>query len=289
MDISVYLLDIVAVKHKIMLIMTDPVPIEVQKLLRSYERAMGLTCCFRSMGQAWQNPEPAVKGRMLLHLSSFCVPVRVTQMPACRRCDADHLHEDFSDPSLPRVRTCHAGADEILIPLHWQNQLVLMVFFGQFRLTKDQPKSLALWPKARVNHALQLSGALQSHLLVIYQKRLARQPRASDPRIAQVMDWLNSNLPQDPSLDALATLLCVSPTWASHLIRQLAGKSYTQLKDQVRLQRAQDLLSTSTLKMAGIATQLGMEDANYFSRFFKTKAGMTASEYRRIHQLPPEI
>ena len=267
--------------------MTDQIPIDIQKLLRSYERAIGLTCCFRPLQRVWQQPEPSVGGRMLLHLSPFCVPVKVPRLSACRKCDADQLHEHFANPSLPLVRTCHAGADEILIPLHWQNQLVLMVFFGQFRRAKDQPKSLPLWPKARILHALQLCAALQSHLLMIYQQRLARQPSPTDPRIAQVTDWLNRNLSQDPSLDALATFLCVSPTWASHLIRQLTGKSYTQLKDQLRLQRAKDLLSGSTLKMTSIAAQIGLEDANYFSRFFKIKTGMTASKYRQIHQLPP--
>lgn len=264
--------------------MSQNEPQTLTRLIRSYERAMGLSCCFRPTNRIWYEPEPVLRGRIRLHVTSFCVPVRASQMPACRRCDASNLHEDFATPSKPLVRTCHAGADEILIPVHWQSQLVLMVFFGQFRHCESQPAQLPIWPQARINHALNLASALQSHLLTIYQKRLASQPRPTDARLQSVMDWLNNHLAKDPSLDELADFLCVSPTWASHLIRQLAHKSYTQLKDELRLQRAQDLLASSTLKIASIATQLGMTDANYFSRFFKNKTGTTASDYRKIHQ-----
>lgn len=262
---------------------------QIRQLLRSYERATGLLSCFRACSSVWHYPDHVVPGRMGLHLSPFCVIERRERMAACKRDDADHLHEMFSEPSGPLVRTCHAGADEIIIPVHWQNQLVLVVFLGQFRRSEQQPEMLQLWSDAKVKHALMLVTGLQSHLLAIYQQRLARQPSPDDPRLAQVIDWLNANIANDPSLDALAAMLCVSPTWASHLIRQLAGQSYTQLKDELRLKRARELLSSTTLKIAAIASQLGMEDANYFSRFFKSKTGTTASSYRKVHQRPQEV
>lgn len=257
----------------------------LRHLLRSYERATGLLCCFRPCSPVWAHP----RGRMGLHVSPFCVIPRRNQMSLCKRDDADHLHEQFAQPSAPLVRTCHAGADEIIIPVHWQNQLVLVVFFGQFRQTSEQPDVLPMWAKPKIRHTINLLTTLQSHLLAIYQQRLAQQPGPDDPRLAQVIDWLNTHLGADPSLDELATLLCVSPTWASHLVRQLAGKSYTQLKDELRIKRACDLLSRTSLKVSAIADQLGMVDANYFSRFFKSKAGMTATDYRKVHQLPQQV
>ncbi|HAI11788.1 MAG TPA: hypothetical protein DCM28_08785 [Phycisphaerales bacterium] len=267
----------------------NPATMEVRQLLRSYERATGLLSCFRGSSAVWHQPEPVHVGRMGLHLSPFCVPQRRDKMAACKHDDADHLHTMFGQASEPLVRTCHAGADEIIIPVHWQNQLVAVVFLGQFRRRDDQPAMLPLWSEAKLKHALVLAAGLQSQLLRIYQKRLAEQPSPDDPRLAQVTDWLNANLANDPSLDELAVMLCVSPTWASHLIRQLAGQSYTQLKDDLRLARAKDLLSGTTLKIAAIATHLGLEDANYFSRFFKRKAGMTATAYRKVYQLPQQV
>lgn len=261
----------------------------ITTLLRSYERAMGLLCCFRATSHVWHEPQAAVRGRITLHVSPFCDPERAVRLPLCRADDADRLHEQFSQPSAPIVRTCHAGADEIIIPVHWQNQLVLVVFFGQFRRTESQPASLPLWPQARVKHALNLAVSLQSHLLMIYQKRRAALPGPADPRMVRVSEWLISKLADDPTLEDLAEFLCVSPTWASHLIRQLSGQSFTQLKDEIRIKRAENLLATTALKISTITRQLGMKDANYFSRFFRAQTGITATEYRKVHQLPQEI
>lgn len=262
---------------------------DISPLLRSYERAMGLLCCFRPTSQVWSEPEPAIKGRMRLHVSPFCNLERAVHMPLCKADDANHLHEIFAKAQPPLVRTCHAGANEIIIPVHWQNQLVLVVFFGQFRRTESQPESLQLWTQARVQHTLNLATSLQSHLLMLYQKRRAELPGPTDPRMIRVTEWLISKLAEDPTLDDLAEFLYVSPMWASHLIRQLSGQSFMQLKDELRLKRAQHLLKTTTLKISSIAMQMGMKDANYFSRFFKMQAGMTASEYRKIHQLPQQV
>lgn len=261
----------------------------IASLLRSYERAMGLLCCFRPTSHVWYEPEPAVRGRITLHVSPFCDPERAARMPLCKADDANCLHDKFALPGPPLVRTCHAGADEIIIPVHWQNQLVLVVFFGQFRRSETQPASLPLWPQARVRHALNLATSLQSHLLTLYHKRRARLPGPTDPRLVRVTEWLISRLGDDPTLEDLAEFLCVSPTWASHLIRQLSGQSFTQLKDEIRLKRAEHLLATTTIKISTIARQMGMQDANYFSRFFRAQAGMTATEYRKIHQLPQQI
>jgi AraC-like DNA-binding protein len=228
-------------------------------------------------------------GFMGLHVSPFCVIPRRDQMELCRKDDASHLHEQFAQPTLPLMRTCHAGADEIIVPVHWQNQLVLVVFFGQFRHTPEQPESLPMWSNGKIKHAIQLLTTLQSHLLAIYQQRLADQPKPDDPRLEQVIDWLHANIASDPSLEALANMLCVSPTWASHLISQLAGKPYTQLKDDIRIERAKHLLANSPLKMASIAAQLGMDDANYFSRFFKRKTGSTATDYRKVHHVAWDV
>ncbi|MFG0249540.1 MAG: helix-turn-helix domain-containing protein [Phycisphaeraceae bacterium JB051] len=268
--------------------MTQPIASDnqaIRKLIRSYERATGLTSCFRPTGPVFQQ----LGGLTGLHVSPFCVIPRRDQMPLCRQDDAANLHEQFAQPTLPLMRTCHAGASEIIVPVHWQNQLVLVVFFGQFRQNDDQPATLPRWPEAKIKHAIQLLTSLQSHLLAIYQQRLANHPKADDPRLEQVIDWLTIHISTDPSLDALANMLCVSPTWASHLIRQLAGKPFTQLKDDIRIERAKHLLSNSPLKVASIAAQLGMDDANYFSRFFKRKTGTTASDYRKVHQVAWDV
>lgn len=49
----------------------------------------------------------------------------------------------------------------------------------------------------------------------------------------------------------------------------------------MRLQNAKSLLKETTLPIAEIARQCGYDDANYFSRLFRQRCGMTPKAYRR--------
>lgn len=253
-------------------------------LLRSFERATGLQCCFRPMNNTWRRTNRFLTGRLLIHPSSFCQPFRTHQLRQCIRWDSDMIYELLTLHQTPFVRTCHAGADEILVPVYWQGHPVLVVFLGQFRRSDEQPESLPLWSEAKINHTLTLATALQTHLAAMYEECLAQLPAPTDPRLTQTLQWLHANLERDPTLDDVARFLGVSPTWASHLLRKLAEKPYSQIKDEVRLKRAQDLLAHSSMKIATIAASVGIQDVSYFSRFFKTRTGLTASEYRQAHR-----
>lgn len=48
-----------------------------------------------------------------------------------------------------------------------------------------------------------------------------------------------------------------------------------------RLNRVRHLLGRSNLPVSAIANRCGLEDPNYFSRWFKTQAGVSPTEYRR--------
>jgi len=56
---------------------------------------------------------------------------------------------------------------------------------------------------------------------------------------------------------------------------------HTQYQLVIRLDKAKELLCGTTLPIGEIADQLGFRDQYYFARFFKAKAGITASEYRQ--------
>lgn len=51
--------------------------------------------------------------------------------------------------------------------------------------------------------------------------------------------------------------------------------------ESCRLNRVRHMLGRSTLPVGVIAAKCGMQDANYFSRWFKTVAGVSPTEYRR--------
>lgn len=81
-------------------------------------------------------------------------------------------------------------------------------------------------------------------------------------------------------LPLLAEKYRLHPTYLSNRFTQVLGVSPTQLQGRFRLERAQELLRTQRISVHEIATLLGYENSNNFTRFFKQEMGCTPTQYR---------
>ena len=69
------------------------------------------------------------------------------------------------------------------------------------------------------------------------------------------------------------------------LIRKLSQEdtSFKQISNEVRLQRARELLTNTNLSVKQIAARTGFSNANSFSRAFKGLSGETPLNWRSKH------
>ncbi len=104
--------------------------------------------------------------------------------------------------------------------------------------------------------------------------------REEDP-IASAKNYVESNLDQNITLAAVADTLYLSPTYFSRLFKQRTGYTFSAWLAQRRIQRAQRYLEETALSIADIATQVGYQEANSFTRLFKQATGLSPTEYRK--------
>ncbi|MCM1086952.1 MAG: AraC family transcriptional regulator [Muribaculaceae bacterium] len=83
------------------------------------------------------------------------------------------------------------------------------------------------------------------------------------------------------TLNQVAVRFHYTPEYTSRLIKSTTGRSFTQILQQVRLERAQVLLQDTNLSIANISEQVGYETTEHFIRIFKKQMHMTPTEYRR--------
>ena len=86
-----------------------------------------------------------------------------------------------------------------------------------------------------------------------------------------------------PTIDRYGRALNMSGPYLSDLLKKETGKSakdhiYAQLID-----RSKTLLLSSTDSVSQIAYQFGFEYPQNFSKLFKTKTGMSPSQYRNMN------
>jgi AraC-like DNA-binding protein len=91
---------------------------------------------------------------------------------------------------------------------------------------------------------------------------------------------MESELEYGVNAEALARELNVSYSSFRHTFQQHTGSSPHQYLLELRLVRARNLLTQTTLCVKEIAQQVGFEDEHYFCRFFKMKTGLTPGQWR---------
>lgn len=74
---------------------------------------------------------------------------------------------------------------------------------------------------------------------------------------------------------------CFVSNWhLSKLLNKYTGKGFFEILNRIRLDKAKELLNTTTLKIQDISEMIGFQDVTHFSRIFKNYEGVSPKEYR---------
>ena len=85
---------------------------------------------------------------------------------------------------------------------------------------------------------------------------------------------------QDISLHSVASIVNVSPNHFSTIFSQETGETFIEYLTHVRISKSKELLSTTDLRSADIAYEVGFGDPHYFSFIFKKNTGISPREFR---------
>lgn len=84
-----------------------------------------------------------------------------------------------------------------------------------------------------------------------------------------------------PTVQNIAELLNVSPSYLSGLLKVLTGQTTQQHIHNKLIEKAKEKLSTTNLSISEIAYELGFEHLQSFSKLFKTKTNLSPLEFRQ--------
>jgi AraC-like DNA-binding protein len=79
-----------------------------------------------------------------------------------------------------------------------------------------------------------------------------------------------------------ANLMSITPNYLNRCVITTIGRTARDLLYDMILLEAKVLLKQTTLSISEIAYKLGKNEASDFSRFFKSKTGLTPKEYRQL-------
>ncbi len=94
-----------------------------------------------------------------------------------------------------------------------------------------------------------------------------------------ILRYLEENYEKDLSLKKIADQFHLNASYISQLIRSETGLTYTQYLTELRINKAKELLRTSSLSLAEISEAVGFNDYFYFIKKFKKEVGVTPGKY----------
>lgn len=101
------------------------------------------------------------------------------------------------------------------------------------------------------------------------------------PLVRKAMNHIILNLQNELTVQNIANLFYVSPTYLSRLFKKEINCSVIEYINKQRIKRSTFLLKDTDLPIHNISTIVGINDLNYFSRLFKKYIGNTPSQYRK--------
>lgn len=99
--------------------------------------------------------------------------------------------------------------------------------------------------------------------------------------IVKITRYLQEHMEDDISLSTLAERFYLNPQYISQLFRNEIGVGFLVYLTSIRMEKAKQLLVSTSLTITEIADRVGYGDYRVFTKVFKKSEGVTPSQYRR--------
>ncbi len=100
--------------------------------------------------------------------------------------------------------------------------------------------------------------------------------------IEKCLEFIDEHFSENLSAEQMADRFHFNYSYFCNLFKKNTGRTFSQYLLDMRLRRARELLSTTTLRVYEVAGRCGFNDDKYFIRAFKKELGLTPDEYRRL-------
>lgn len=124
------------------------------------------------------------------------------------------------------------------------------------------------------------------YYLSLVVSQFEQEQNASNYAIYQVEQYIRIHYKEDLTLNTLADLVYLNPNYLSNVFAQVTGCTLNKYIKQIRMEKAQELLLNTNMKVTDISQAVGYSNTSYFCKSFQKLFGTTPERFRQGEPKP---
>ena len=193
---------------------------------------------------------------------------------------------------------CHMGLTETVTPIIFDGSIVGYIMIGQKLMREDycaveaninslfegEIKSSMLEALDKMKYTTVEELGAMCNLVKICSSYLQMKKlvKYRDASLAERLEqYISENIAEELDVKRLCKEFVMSKSSLYLLSRNAFGKGITEYVEDVRIERAKELLLSSDEPVSIVAERVGYADSNYFTKVFKKQVGVPPSTWRK--------
>lgn len=230
---------------------------------------------------------------------AFCRIIKSTSKgkQACFLSDKK-ICSDCSKTGKPTTHTCHAGLIDVAFPIKYKDTVLGYIMFGQIAEKSEKEmqvtiarlaKTLGVDKEALTKGYKQLikydenviEAAANILKLATRYLWLSEYIDIYDTTAASIDEYIQDHMHEDITVGLLCRVFTISKKRLYDIAYRNFGVPIWEYICTVRLNKAKHLLTSTDYPVKQIADMVGINDYNYFTKFFKARVGTSPLKYRK--------
>lgn len=221
----------------------------------------------------------------------------------CSGCNKENAKKALAQNS-PFIYTCHAGITEMVAPIIVDDFPIAYLMFGKFRDTEqiyssakmveetaekyglDKERMLDAYEQLPVCTRKEIDDAIFLIDMCIKYITLKKIVYSKEHEITKtVVKYIDEHISEPIKVEDIQRYCMLPLRYISKAIKDDYNESIYNFIIKKRLQKAQELLTSTDKTVKAISFEVGFNDYNYFISVFTKKIGISPTQYRKQQTL----
>ncbi|WP_211748940.1 response regulator [Paenibacillus sp. Marseille-Q4541] len=256
---------------------------------------MGLRATFDWEGNGFHVVGEAANGQKAMRwVENREVDILITDiaMPVMNGLELTRITKEFCPWAQVLLLSCHSDFEYVREGI----RLGASDYMLKPTLNEDALKSLLICMRGRIDlekRNLQILNEYREKEASQFKKPAEKNSKSVPPIppeetlheriVTQATSYIKLHYHKGISLQEVASHVSVSRNYFCEMFKRVTGQNFTHYLIELRINRAAELLTTSSLKVYEVAEQVGFNDVKHFSKQFKKCTGMSPAEYQGLY------